>query len=73
MIAIERLIDLADHTGDFFAPYPPDQRTREALLQHTDASGGAELRPHVLSAARLLRAPAAQRGAYAGPQQAGSR
>ena len=88
MIAIERLIDLADHTGDFFAPYPPDQReegvrnhlrnywdprTREALLQHIDATGGAELRPHVLSAARLLRAPAAQRGAYAGPQQAGSR
>ena len=83
VLALERLLAMANQIGDFFAPYPAgqreegvrnhlrhywDPRMRDALLDHVDATGGAGLQPHVLAAARLLRDERqAARKAYAGP------
>jgi formate dehydrogenase subunit delta len=82
VIEIERLVEMANQIGDFFGPYPADQRTegirnhlrhywdprmREAILRHVGA-GGAGLAAPVLEAARLLAADAkADPKAYAGP------
>jgi formate dehydrogenase subunit delta len=82
VIDIDRLVEMANQIGDFFAPYPPGQRSegirnhlrhywdprmREALLAHLDA-GAAGLNPQVAEAAKLLRDPApASTRAYAGP------
>jgi formate dehydrogenase subunit delta len=83
-IETERLVTMANQIGDFFAPYAPerriegvrnhlrnywDPRMRQALYDHIDATGGAELRPHVLEAVAILRATAADKKAYAGPPQ----
>jgi formate dehydrogenase subunit delta len=80
---VERLVAMANQIGDFFAPYPPAQRTegirnhlrhywdlrmREALLEHLDAADGAGLEESVATAARLLRDESrAGAKAYAGP------
>jgi formate dehydrogenase subunit delta len=85
VIEIERLVEMANQIGDFFAPYPPtqrieglrnhlrhywDPRMREALLRHVQA-GGAGLSPAVLEAAKQLTAAAtAEPKAYAGPPRA---
>ena len=83
-IEIERLVTMANQIGDFFAPYPQerrvegvrnhlrnywDPRMRQALFDHIDTTGGADLRPHVLEAAAIVRAAAADKKAYAGPPQ----
>lgn len=86
VIDVERLVEMANQIGDFFAPYPPGQRTegirnhlrhywdprmREALLAHLDA-GAAGLSAHVIEAARRLRDPTqSPPRAYAGPPQRG--
>jgi formate dehydrogenase subunit delta len=84
-IETERLVTMANQIGDFFAPYSSerriegvrnhlrnywDPRMRQALYDHIDAVGGADLRPHVLEAVAILRATAAAKKAYAGPPQA---
>ncbi|MBM3973152.1 MAG: formate dehydrogenase subunit delta [Planctomycetes bacterium] len=87
VIAIERLVAMANQIGDFFAPYPQgqreegvrnhlrhywDPRMREALLAHLDANAGAGLHAHVLAATRLLRdEQQTARKAYAGPPPRG--
>jgi formate dehydrogenase subunit delta len=80
-----RLVTMANQIGDFFAPYPParriegvrnhlrnywDPRMREALFEHIDATGGADLLEHVREAAELVRADTAGTRAYAGPPKA---
>jgi formate dehydrogenase subunit delta len=86
IIDTERLVTMANQIGDFFAPYPHeravegvrnhlrnywDPRMREAFLAHLDATGGAEVAPHVRAAAELIRAETvtrtSDRRAYAGP------
>ena len=84
-IETERLVTMANQIGDFFAPYPQarrvegvrnhlrnywDPRMRQALYDLIDATGGADLRPHVLEAVAILREAAADKKAYAGPPQA---
>lgn len=87
VIAVERLVAMANQIGDFFAPYPPgqreegvrnhlrhywDPRMRQALLAHVAATGGGGLHPHVLAAAKLLGdEQQAARKAYAGPPPRG--
>jgi formate dehydrogenase subunit delta len=87
VIDIALLVEMANQIGDFFAPYPPDQRTegvrnhlrhywdprmREALLAHI-AEGGAGLHPHVLEGARGLHDEARDRQpAYPGPPKTAS-
>ena len=82
VIDVERLVEMANQIGDFFAPYPPGQRTegirnhlrhywdprmREALLAHLDA-GAAGLSAHVIEAAQRLREQTQSSArAYAGP------
>ena len=84
-IETERLVTMANQIADFFAPYPSarriegvrnhlrnywDPRMRQALYDHIDATGGAELRPHVLEAVAVLREAAdiaEAKKAYAGP------
>ena len=84
VIDLQRLIEMANQIGDFFAPYPPerareglrnhlrtywDPRMRSALLEHIDAGGdGLDLR--VIDAAQLLRDKAADKNGYYGPPQA---
>ena len=68
-MALERIVEMANQIGDFFAPYPPGQAPRASattsgptgihacateLLALVDA-GGAGLAPHVIEAAKLLR------------------
>ena len=83
VIAVDRLVAMANQIGDFFSAYPPgqreegvrnhlrhywDPRMRQALLAHLDATGGAGLHPHVLAAAQLLRDERqTAQKAYAGP------
>ena len=84
VIDLERLIEMANQIGDFFAPYPPerareglrnhlrtywDPRMRTALLEHIDA-GGDGLDSRVIDAARLLRDKATEKSGYYGPPQA---
>jgi formate dehydrogenase subunit delta len=82
VIEVQKLIDMANQIGEFFAPYAPDQRAegirnhlrhywdprmREALLHHLD-SGGEGLSPEVRAGATLLRdAERTAKQAYAGP------
>ena len=84
VIDLQRLIEMANQIGDFFAPYPPerareglrnhlrtywDPRMRNALLEHIDA-GGDGLDTRVMEAAQLLRDKAADKNGYYGPPQA---
>ena len=81
VMAMSRMIAMANQIGDFFAPYPParraegirnhlrtywDPRMREALLRHIDA-GGEGLQSHVIEGARLLRQVANRKGYYGPP------
>lgn len=84
VMALDRVLSMANQIGDFFAPYPPerraegirnhlrtywDPRMREALLAHI-AAGADGLRPHVVEGALLLEEPAAQQKGYYGPPKA---
>ena len=84
VMALERIVEMANDIGNFFAPYPPvrraeglrnhlrtywDPRMREALLALVDA-GGAGLAPHVIEGAKLLREEAHAKPGYYGPPKA---
>lgn len=84
VMALDRLVAMANQIGDFFAPYPPerraegirnhlrtywDPRMRTALLELI-ARGTDLLSPHVVEGARLLEEPAAQQKGYYGPPKA---
>lgn len=82
VLAMERLLAMANQIGDFFAPYPParraegirnhlrtywDPRMREALLAHI-AAGGTGLHAHVIEGARLLQETTDKKGYYGPPK-----
>ncbi|MBU3694933.1 MAG: hypothetical protein FGM40_08925 [Rhodocyclaceae bacterium] len=82
VLAMERLLGMANQIGDFFAPYPParraegirnhlrtywDPRMRDALLAHIDG-GGSGLAEHVLQGALLLRDGEPKKGYYGPPK-----
>ncbi len=84
VMALERIVEMANQIGDFFAPYPPqrraegirnhlrtywDPRMRAELLALVDA-GGAGLAPHVIEAAKLLREESHAKPGYYGPPKA---
>ncbi|MFM8978844.1 MAG: formate dehydrogenase subunit delta [Planctomycetia bacterium] len=84
VMALERLVAMANQIGDFFAPYPParraeglrnhlrtywDPRMRAELLALIDA-GGAGLAPHVIEGALLLRDESHAKPGYYGPPKA---
>ena len=84
VMALDRIVLMANQIGDFFAPYPPerraegirnhlrtywDPRMREELLEYI-ASGGAGLAPHVIAGAKLLRDDSHAKPGYYGPPKA---
>lgn len=84
VMALDRIVMMANQIGDFFAPYPPerraegirnhlrtywDPRMREELLALIDA-GGAGLAPHVIDGAKLLRDETHAKPGYYGPPKA---
>jgi formate dehydrogenase subunit delta len=86
VLAMERILVMAEQIGFFFAPYPPlraaegvrnhlriywDPRMRDALLAHIDAGGASGLAAHVVAGAQLLRESTTdQKKGYYGPPQA---
>ena len=84
VMALDRIVLMANQIGDFFAPYPPerraegirnhlrtywDPRMREQLLGLID-DGGAGLASHVIEGAKLLMVEAQQKPGYYGPPKA---
>lgn len=84
VMALDRIVLMANQIGDFFAPYPPerraegirnhlrtywDPRMREELLALI-ASGGAGLDTHVVEGAKLLRDESHAKPGYYGPPKA---
>lgn len=84
VMALERIVAMANQIGDFFSPYPPerraegirnhlrtywDPRMREELLDHI-AAGAAGLAPHVVEGAKLLSDAAHAKPGYYGPPKA---
>ncbi|MGA0805815.1 MAG: formate dehydrogenase subunit delta [Pseudohongiellaceae bacterium] len=84
VMALDRILLMANQIGDFFAPYPPerraegirnhlrtywDPRMREALLDYI-STGGAGLAPHVVAGARLLQDESHAKPGYYGPPKA---
>ena len=84
VMALERIIVMANQIGDFFSAYPPerraegirnhlrtywDPRMREELLEHI-AAGGAGLALHVVEGAALLRDESHGKPGYYGPPKA---
>jgi formate dehydrogenase subunit delta len=84
VMALDRIVLMANQIGDFFAPYPPerraegirnhlrtywDPRMREELLAHI-AGGGAGLAPDTIAAAKLLVDEAHEKRGYYGPPKA---
>ncbi len=84
VMALDRIVLMANQIGDFFAPYPPerraegirnhlrtywDPRMREELLALI-AAGGAGLAPHVIEGAKLLEAETHKKPGYYGPPKA---
>lgn len=84
VMALERLIVMANQIGAFFAPYPPerraegirnhlrtywDPRMRAELLAHI-TRGGDDLDPRVIEGARLLELPDHEQRGYYGPPKA---
>lgn len=85
VLDMDKLIDMANQIGDFFAPYPPvrqtegirnhlrtywDPRMREALLEHIKEEGGKNLHDHVVAGAKALIDLGAEKKGYYGPPQA---
>jgi formate dehydrogenase subunit delta len=84
VMALERIVVMANQIGDFFVPYPPerraegirnhlrtywDPRMRKELLDFIEA-GGSGLAPHVVEGAKLLRDEAHVKPGYYGPPKA---
>jgi formate dehydrogenase subunit delta len=84
VMALERIVLMANQIGDFFSPYPPerraegirnhlrtywDPRMRQELLEHI-AGGGAGLAPHVVEGAKLLMDSSHAKPGYYGPPKA---
>jgi formate dehydrogenase subunit delta len=84
VMALDRIVLMANQIGDFFAPYPPerraegirnhlrtywDPRMREELLALITA-GGAGLDSDVVEGAKLLRDPSHAKPGYYGPPKA---
>lgn len=84
VMALDRIVLMANQIGDFFAPYPPerraegirnhlrtywDPRMREELLKLIE-KGGDGLAPHVIAGAQLLLAEAHAKPGYYGPPKA---
>lgn len=84
VMALDRIVLMANQIGDFFAPYPPerraegirnhlrtywDPRMREQLLALIE-DGGAGLAPHVIEGARLLENATHSKPGYYGPPKA---
>jgi formate dehydrogenase subunit delta len=82
---MDKLIDMANQIGDFFAPYPIvrqtegirnhlrtywDPRMREALLEYISKEGGKNLHAHVIAGASALIETASEKKGYYGPPQA---
>ncbi|KJV05258.1 formate dehydrogenase subunit delta [Methylocucumis oryzae] len=82
VIDMDKLIDMANQIGDFFAPYPPvrqiegirnhlrtywDPRMRQALLEYIKKEGGNNLHEHVLAGATALIETANEKKGYYGP------
>ncbi|PPD43579.1 MAG: hypothetical protein CTY15_09445 [Methylocystis sp.] len=85
VMALDRIVLMANQIGDFFAPYPPerraegirnhlrtywDPRMREELLALIEQGGGAGLAPHVMEGAKLLREETHAKPGYYGPPKA---
>lgn len=84
VMALDRIVLMANQIGDFFAPYPParraegirnhlrtywDPRMRAQLLALV-ADGGGGLAPPVIEGARLLQEEAQKKPGYYGPPKA---
>lgn len=84
LMALDRIIVMANQIGDFFAPYPAerraegirnhlrtywDPRMRDELLEHI-AAGGAGLSPFVVQGAKLLCEEGHAKPGYYGPPKA---
>jgi formate dehydrogenase subunit delta len=84
VMALDRIVIMANQIGDFFAPYPPerraegirnhlrtywDPRMRDELLALIEA-GGAGLAQHVIEAAKLLQDETHGKPGYYGPPKA---
>ncbi|MEK8093790.1 formate dehydrogenase subunit delta [Methylocystis sp. IM3] len=84
VMALDRIVLMANQIGDFFAPYPPERRAegiRNHLRTYWDprmrqellaliASGGAGLAPHVVEGAKLLEDETQKKPGYYGPPKA---
>jgi len=84
VMALDRIVLMANQIGDFFAPYPPERRAegiRNHLRTYWDprmrqellaliASGGEGLAPHVVEGAILLRDESHAKPGYYGPPKA---
>lgn len=84
VMALDRILSMANQIGDFFAPYPPerraegirnhlrtywDPRMRDQLLQHI-AAGGEGLAASVIAGATLLQDESHAKPGYYGPPKA---
>jgi len=84
VMAIDRIVLMANQIGDFFAPYPPERRAegiRNHLRTYWDPrmraellalveTGGAGLAPHVVEGAKLLMDESHAKPGYYGPPKA---
>jgi formate dehydrogenase subunit delta len=84
VMAIDRIVLMANQIGDFFAPYPPERRAegiRNHLRTYWDPRmraellalveiGGAGLAPHVVEGAKLLMDESHAKPGYYGPPKA---
>lgn len=84
VMALDRIVVMANQIGDFFEPYPSerraegirnhlrtywDPRMRAELLAHI-AAGGSGLAPHVIEGAILLIDESQDKRGYYGPPKA---
>lgn len=84
VMAVDRIVLMANQIGDFFAPYPAERRAegiRNHLRTYWDPrmraqlldlieQGGAGLAPHVIEGARLLEDESHSKPGYYGPPKA---
>lgn len=84
VMALDRIVLMANQIGDFFAPYPPERRAegiRNHLRTYWDPrmraellalieQGGEGLAAHVIEGAKLLREESHAKPGYYGPPKA---
>lgn len=84
VMALDRIVLMANQIGDFFAPYPPERRAegiRNHLRTYWDPrmraellalieTGGAGLAPYVVEGAKLLLNETHSKPGYYGPPKA---